>query len=83
MGINLRDILLLSPELSLLALAVAVLGIDLFVKRKGLILSIALLGLLLPLIAGIVLWTPLVLLVLMPSHALYHFLVNISLKINL
>jgi NADH-quinone oxidoreductase subunit N len=56
MGIEGRDLFLISPELSLLALAVIVVGIDLAVKNKGLVLLIALVGLLVPLVAGINVW---------------------------
>ena len=56
MGIDGRDLFLISPELSLLALAVIVVGIDLAVKNKGLVLLIALVGLLVPMVAGINVW---------------------------
>jgi NADH-quinone oxidoreductase subunit N len=56
MGIEGRDLFLLSPELSLLALAVVVVGIDLVVKNKGLVLLFTLLGLLVPLLAAINVW---------------------------
>jgi NADH-quinone oxidoreductase subunit N len=56
MGIDGRDIFLISPELSMLGLAVLVVGIDFVVKRKGFVLLIGLLGLLVPLVAGINVW---------------------------
>ena len=56
MGIEGRDLFLISPELSLLALAVIVVGIDLVVKNKGLVLLFTLIGLFVPLVAGINVW---------------------------
>jgi len=56
MGIEGRDLFLLSPELGMTAVAVAVVLLDLVVKRKRLIVVIALLGLLIPLVASVNLW---------------------------
>jgi NADH-quinone oxidoreductase subunit N len=56
MGLEGRDLYLVSPELAMVCLAAAIVLLDLVVKRKGLILTLALLGLLIPLAAGINLW---------------------------
>ena len=51
-----HDVYLLSPEISLVGLALLVMGLDLFVRRKGLLTLVAVAGLALPLALSIVLW---------------------------
>ena len=51
-----HDLYLLSPELSLAALAGLLIVVDLLVHRKGLVVALAVLGLLVPLAFTIVLW---------------------------
>ena len=51
-----RDFYLLSPEISLVGIALMVILLDLVVKRKGLVASFAAAGLLLPLAFAISLW---------------------------
>ena len=56
MGLEGRDLFLISPELSLVGLAATVVLLDLVVGRKGVVLAVALFGLLVPFAAGINLW---------------------------
>ena len=56
---TLNDIYLLSPELSLAAIALALILLDLFVSRKSLLAGFAVVGLLLPVILGVILWVDL------------------------
>ena len=56
MGLDGRDLFLVGPELALVGLAAAIVMLDLLVRRKGLVLTVALLGLLIPTAAGINLW---------------------------
>ncbi|MEX2598984.1 MAG: NADH-quinone oxidoreductase subunit N [Dehalococcoidia bacterium] len=56
MGLTLRDIFLVSPELALAALAIGVVLMDLVLKRKRLVPVVALAGLAIPLALAIVLW---------------------------
>ena len=51
-----HDVYLLSPEISLVGLALLVMGLDLVVRRKGLLTLIAVTGLAVPLALSIVLW---------------------------
>ncbi len=51
-----HDVYLLSPEISLVGLALLVMGLDLVVSRKGLLTLVAVAGLALPLALSIVLW---------------------------
>ena len=51
-----HDLYLLSPELSLAGLAALLIVVDLLVRNKGLIVSLAVLGLLVPLAFTIALW---------------------------
>ena len=51
-----RDVYLLSPELALVGVALAVILLDLFIKRKGLLAVLTIMGLLIPFALGIVLW---------------------------
>ena len=51
-----HDVYLLSPEISLVGLALLVMGLDLFVRRKGLLTLVAVVGLALPMALSIVLW---------------------------
>ena len=51
-----HDVYLLSPEISLVGLALLVMGLDLVVRRKGLLTLVAVAGLALPLALSIVLW---------------------------
>ena len=51
-----HDVYLLSPEISLVGLALLVMALDLFVARKGILTLVAVLGLALPLTLSIVLW---------------------------
>jgi NADH-quinone oxidoreductase subunit N len=55
-GIEGRDIFLISPELALAGLGALIVVADLVIRRKGLVLAIALVGLLVPLAAQINLW---------------------------
>ena len=56
MNIGARDLFLIAPELAMAGLAVLVVVLDLFVKRKGLVLAVAVVGLIVPLVVGINLW---------------------------
>ena len=56
MEITARDIFLISPELAMLGLAVVVIGLDLLLRRKGIVIAVAVVGLLVPLVLGINLW---------------------------
>ena len=49
MSVSIGDLYLLAPELSLTILALVVMMVDLFVKRRIVIVSVALVGLLVPL----------------------------------
>ena len=51
-----HDVYLLSPEISLVGLALLVMALDLFVTRKGILTFVAVLGLALPLALSITLW---------------------------
>ena len=51
-----HDVYLLSPEISLVGLALLVMTLDLVVRRKGLLTLVAVAGLALPLALSIVLW---------------------------
>ena len=51
-----HDVYLLSPEISLVGLALLVMGLDLVVRRKGLLTLVAVAGLALPLALSFVLW---------------------------
>ena len=51
-----HDVYLLSPEISLVGLALLVMALDLVVRRKGLLTIVAVAGLALPLALSIVLW---------------------------
>ena len=51
-----HDVYLLSPEISLVGLALLVMALDLFVTRKGILTFVAVLGLALPLVLSITLW---------------------------
>jgi len=55
-GIGGRDLFLIAPELAMVGLAALVVGLDLVVKRKGFVLAVAVVGLLVPLVIGINLW---------------------------
>ncbi len=54
---TLNDLYLLSPELSMAALAMLLLLIDLFVPRRGIVAAVGVLGLGVPLTLSIALWT--------------------------
>ena len=56
MGVEAHDLFLVSPELGLLGLAVAVILLDLVIPRKNVVFIIAVAGLLIPTAAGINLW---------------------------
>ncbi len=56
MGVTLRDLYLLSPELAMTALAVFVVLVDLVLKRKHLVQVIAIAGLVVPVALAAVLW---------------------------
>ena len=56
MDIGARDLFLISPELALIGLAVVVVALDLVVRRKGVVITIATVGLLVPAIAGVNVW---------------------------
>ena len=56
---TLNDIYLLSPELSLAAIALALILLDLFVSRKSLLAGFAVVGLFVPVILGVILWADL------------------------
>jgi NADH-quinone oxidoreductase subunit N len=57
MGLDMRDILLISPELALTCLGILVVLLDLVVgQRKGLLLAVATVGLLVPASFGLWLW---------------------------
>ena len=56
---TLNDIYLLSPELSLAAIALALILLDLFVSRKSLLAGFAVAGLFIPVILGVILWADL------------------------
>ena len=56
---TLNDIYLLSPELSLAAIALALILLDLFVSRKSLLAGFAVVGLFIPVILGVILWADL------------------------
>jgi NADH-quinone oxidoreductase subunit N len=56
MNIGARDLFLISPELSLITLAVIVVALDLAIRRKGIVIAIAVLGLLAPAIASVNVW---------------------------
>ena len=51
-----RDILLLSPELALAGLGIAMVALDLVLRRKGLLLAVAVAGLLVPIGFALLLW---------------------------
>jgi len=51
-----HDVYLLSPEISLVGLALLVMALDLFVERKGILPLVAVVGLALPVALSIVLW---------------------------
>ncbi len=53
---NQRDLFLLSPEISLVVLAFVVILLDLVVQRKGVLASLAILGLVVPLALSAALW---------------------------
>jgi NADH-quinone oxidoreductase subunit N len=57
MNIGARDLFLISPELTLIALAVLVVALDLVIRRKGIVIAVAVLGLLVPTIAGVNVWS--------------------------
>ena len=48
MSFHVSDLYLLAPELTLVLLALAVMAVDLFVKRRIIVASVALIGLLVP-----------------------------------
>ena len=56
MGIEARDLFLISPELSLVALAAIVVLLDLVARRAGVAVVVGLVGLIVPFAAGIGLW---------------------------
>ena len=56
MDVTTRDIFLVSPELAMVGLAIAVVGLDLLFHRKGIVIAVAVVGLLVPLVLGINLW---------------------------
>ncbi len=56
MNIGARDLFLISPELTLVALAVVVVALDLVIRRKGIVIAVAVVGLLVPAIAGVNVW---------------------------
>ena len=56
---TLNDIYLLSPELSLAAIALALILLDLFVSRNSLLAGFAVIGLFIPVILGVILWADL------------------------
>ena len=49
-------LVLISPELSMVALAIVVILLDLFVKNKGVLAIISMMGLLVPFILTVSLW---------------------------
>ena len=51
-----HDVYLLSPEISLVGLALLVMALDLVAPRKGLLTLVAVVGLALPMALSIVLW---------------------------
>jgi NADH-quinone oxidoreductase subunit N len=53
---SVRDIYLLSPELSLVGLALLVIALDLVVRRKGALALVTVVGILIPFAFGILLW---------------------------
>ena len=57
MIVTMHDIYLLSPELSLAGVALAIILLDLFVSRKILLVWLGVLGLLLPVAFSLVLWS--------------------------
>jgi NADH-quinone oxidoreductase subunit N len=56
MGLQGRDLFLVSPELSLVLLGALVILLDLVLKRRGAAVIVAMVGLLVPIAAGISLW---------------------------
>jgi len=57
MNIGAHDLFLISPELTLVGLAVAVIFLDLVIGRKGIVIAVAVVGLLVPAIAGVNVWS--------------------------
>src|SRR5256886_4468154 len=70
---HLSDLYLLSPELSLTLLALAVLLVDLFVKRREVTVTVALVGLIIP--VGFAISQALTLDFSVPHHAFFNMLV--------
>src|SRR3989454_5541224 len=70
---HLSDLYLLSPELSLALLALAVLLVDLFVKRREVTVTVALVGLIIP--AAFAISQALMLDFSVPHHAFFNMLV--------
>ena len=56
MGLTARDLLLVSPELALVGLALAIVLLDLVLDRKGFVLVAGIAGLAAPLAAAVGLW---------------------------
>ena len=56
MGLTLRDLMLVSPELALVVLALAIVLLDLVLERKGFVLAVGVAGLGVPLAAALGLW---------------------------
>mgnify|MGYP007053916757 CR=1 FL=1 len=56
MVISARDLFLVSPELAMVGLAVVVIGLDLALRRKGIVIAVGLVGLLVPLVLAVNLW---------------------------
>jgi NADH-quinone oxidoreductase subunit N len=54
--ISARDLFLVSPELAMVGLAVVVIGLDLALRRKGIVTAVGLVGLLVPLVLAVNLW---------------------------
>ncbi len=57
MNIGIRDLFLISPELSVIVLAIIVVSLDLAVRRKGVVIAVAVIGLLVPMVAGVSVWS--------------------------
>ena len=56
---TLNDIYLLSPEIALVCVAIAIILLDLFVSRKRVLLYVGVVGLALPVVFSVLLWNDL------------------------
>ena len=53
---TLHDVYILSPEISMVALAIIVIGVDITTRHKGMLSLISLIGLAIPITLTILLW---------------------------